>query len=94
MNEVKIGKFEKYQAQPPETVPLPPEYYEDNGETAVYWLSSAGVLINSHGVNIMIDPALYSPRCIDLIRNGVSGYAMGLLWELSKKSLKLFSVLL
>ena len=31
-----FGTFEKYQAQAPETIPLPPKYYEDGGETAVY----------------------------------------------------------
>ena len=53
-----FGTFEKYQAQAPETIPLPPKYYEDGGETAVYWLSASGVLINSHGFNIMVDPLL------------------------------------
>ena len=53
-----FGTFEKYQAQAPETIPLPPKYDEDGGETAVYWLSASGVLINSHGFNIMVDPLL------------------------------------
>ena len=55
---LKIGTFDKYQAQAPETIPLPPKYYQDGGETAVYWLSASGVLVNSHGFNIMIDPLL------------------------------------
>ena len=55
---MKFGKFEKYQAKAPKTIPLPPKYFEDGGETAVYWLSASGVLINSHGFNIMIDPLL------------------------------------
>ena len=42
----------------PETIPLPSNYYEDRKETAVYWLSASGVLINSHGCTIMIDPLL------------------------------------
>jgi L-ascorbate metabolism protein UlaG (beta-lactamase superfamily) len=53
-----FGTFEQYQAQAPETIPLPPKYYEDGEETAVYWLSASGVLINSHGFNVMIDPLL------------------------------------
>src|SRR3712207_426234 len=53
-----FGTFETYQAQAPETIPLPPNYDEDGGETAVYWLSASGVLINSHGLNVMIDPLL------------------------------------
>ena len=55
---LKFGTFEQYQAQAPETIPLPPNYVEDGGETAVYWLSASGVLVNSHGLNIMIDPLL------------------------------------
>jgi L-ascorbate metabolism protein UlaG (beta-lactamase superfamily) len=55
---MKFGPFERYQARAPETIPLPPNYFEDGGETAVYWLSASGVLINSHGCNIMIDPLL------------------------------------
>lgn len=55
---MKFGPFEKYQAQAPQTIPLPPNYADDAGETAVYWLSASGVLINSHGFNIMIDPLL------------------------------------
>jgi len=55
---LKFGTFEQYQAKAPETIPLPPNYSEDGGETAVYWLSASGVLVNSHGLNIMIDPLL------------------------------------
>ena len=55
---LRFGAFEQYQAQAPATIPLPPNYYEDGGETAVYWLSASGVLVNSHGFNIMIDPLL------------------------------------
>ncbi len=55
---LRFGEFEQYQAQAPATIPLPPNYYEDGGETAVYWLSASGVLVNSHGFNIMIDPLL------------------------------------
>src|SRR6266545_6964129 len=55
---LKFGKIERYQARAPETIPLPPNYFEDAGETTVYWLSASGVLVNSHGYNIMIDPLL------------------------------------
>jgi hypothetical protein len=53
-----FGTFERYQAGAPETIPLLPNSFEDGGETAVYWLSASGVLVNSHGLNIMIDPLL------------------------------------
>jgi L-ascorbate metabolism protein UlaG (beta-lactamase superfamily) len=53
-----FGPFAQYQAQAPETIPLPSSYYEDGQETAVYWLSASGVLVNSHGCTIMIDPLL------------------------------------
>lgn len=55
---MKLGQFEKYQALAPATIPLPPNYFEAREETAVYWLSASGVLVNSHGFNIMIDPLL------------------------------------
>ncbi|MHC1681490.1 MAG: MBL fold metallo-hydrolase [Clostridiaceae bacterium] len=55
---MKFAKFDRYQAKAPETIELPPKYFEDGGETAVYWLSAAGILINSHGFNVMIDPLL------------------------------------
>lgn len=55
---LKFGAFERYQAQAPATIPLPPDAFEDGGETAVYWLSASGVLINSHGYTLMIDPLL------------------------------------
>jgi L-ascorbate metabolism protein UlaG (beta-lactamase superfamily) len=55
---LKFGAFAQYQATAPATVPLPPSAFEDGGETAVYWLSASGVLVNSHGCTIMIDPLL------------------------------------
>jgi L-ascorbate metabolism protein UlaG (beta-lactamase superfamily) len=55
---LRFGPFEQYQAQAPKTIPLPPNYDENANETAVYWLSASGVLINSHGCTIMIDPLL------------------------------------
>lgn len=46
----------KFQAVPETVYPLLEIDFENNHETAVYWLSSAGVFINSHGTTIMIDP--------------------------------------
>lgn len=40
------------------TIELTEKDFADNGETAVYWLTGAGVMINSHGTVIMIDPVL------------------------------------
>ena len=53
-----FGPFAQYQATAPATMPLPPRYFEDGRETAVYWLSASGVLVNSHGFTLMIDPLL------------------------------------
>ena len=44
--------------RPDHTVFLSKAVFEKQDETAVYWLSGAGVLINSHGISIMIDPCL------------------------------------
>ncbi len=56
------NKKKKFQAVPPETIPLDNSAFANNDETAVYWLTSSGILVNSHGTTIMIDPhiALYS----------------------------------
>lgn len=53
-----FGPFDRPQATAAATVPLPNDFAEDHHETAVFWLSAAGVLINSHGTTIMIDPLL------------------------------------
>ena len=37
-------------------VPLTNEAFGPDNETAVYWMTSASVLINSHGTTIMVDP--------------------------------------
>lgn len=55
---MRIGPFDKYQATAPPTVPLPPDFHLDQHETAVYWLSAAGILVNCHGTTVMIDPLL------------------------------------
>lgn len=52
----------KYQFKTADTVQIAPETLKDNNETAVYWLSAAGVLINTHGTIILVDPCLvYTP---------------------------------
>src|SRR4028118_1799863 len=48
----------KYQARPQATQALSLKDFQIRDETAVYWLSAAGVLINSRGTTIMIDPIL------------------------------------
>lgn len=51
-------KSERGQAMPAETIRLTENAFEDNGNTAVYWLGEAGVFINSHGTTVMIDPII------------------------------------
>lgn len=48
----------KFQAVPKAVYPLTEKDFADNHETAVYWLSSAGVFLNCHGTTIMVDPNL------------------------------------
>ena len=48
----------RYQAKAPDPIPMTAEAFADNGDTSVYWLTGAGVLLNSHGTTIMIDPIL------------------------------------
>lgn len=48
----------KKQFFPPETIRLTEEAFEDHGNTELYWLSSAGMMINSHGTIILVDPSL------------------------------------
>lgn len=48
----------KAQARPPRTVPIESSAFERREETAVYWLGEAGVLINSRGTIILIDPVI------------------------------------
>jgi len=55
---MKFTPCEKVQATAPPTVFLPADWRMDHGETSVRWLSAAGVLINCHGTNILIDPLL------------------------------------
>ncbi len=51
--------LDRYQARAPQpTVNLKAEDFSDCGDTRVYWLGSAGVLLNSHGTTLMVDPVL------------------------------------
>lgn len=50
----------KVQARPGKTVPLSEAAFDRNDGTDVYWLGAAGVLVNSRGTTIMIDPVLAS----------------------------------
>jgi L-ascorbate metabolism protein UlaG (beta-lactamase superfamily) len=47
-----------YQAKAPDPIPLKQEAFTNTGDTATYWLTGAGILINSHGTTIMVDPIL------------------------------------
>lgn len=47
-----------YQYTAPPTQFMDKSDFEDNGNTAVYWLSAAGVMINAHGVVILVDPVI------------------------------------
>ncbi len=49
---------DKTQATPPRTVPIDRTAFEERDETAVYWLGEAGVLINSHGTLLLVDPVV------------------------------------
>lgn len=46
------------QAVAPRTIPMDKKAFEKNHQTDIYWLSSAGIMINSHGSLVMIDPLL------------------------------------
>lgn len=50
--------FDKFQAKPSATIPLTGQAFENINGTEVYWLGAAGVLVNSHGTTIMMDPIL------------------------------------
>ncbi len=47
-----------YQAKAPDPVAISPKAFEDTGDTAVYWLTGAGIMLNSHGTVLMVDPIL------------------------------------
>jgi L-ascorbate metabolism protein UlaG (beta-lactamase superfamily) len=57
------------QVTAPETRPITAEAFEPNNVTTLYWLASAGFLINAHGTLIIIDPSIKTkpgqPRICD-----------------------------
>jgi len=42
----------------PPSIPIGNEAFAPRAETALWWLTNAGFLINSHGVLLMLDPAI------------------------------------
>lgn len=54
----KIIKNEKGQAVAPQSVLFAKEAFQKISHTEIRWLGGAGIMINSHGTNIMIDPVL------------------------------------
>ena len=51
--------FSEYQCSALESIRIDPDKsFGECSETAVYWLSGAGVLINSHGTVLIFDPVL------------------------------------
>ena len=57
------------QAMPSPTRKIGKNAFRNANNTAIHWLGSAGIFINSHGTNIMIDPVLEGfdmPLLIDL----------------------------
>lgn len=53
-----IMKNNKKQAVAPKTMPILRDAFDKINNTEIRWLSSAGIMINSHGTVIMIDPLL------------------------------------
>lgn len=45
-----------FQAVPPATIFLSKQAFAPNNETALYWITSAGLFINSYGTTVLIDP--------------------------------------
>ncbi len=54
----KIQKNDKGQAIAPQAIPMTKDVFQNNDETNIYWLGSAGVMIHSHNTNLLIDPVL------------------------------------
>lgn len=48
----------KFQAIPPETVPIPAIAFSESSETTISWLTGSGFLINCRGTLIMVDPVI------------------------------------
>jgi len=55
---IKMKMNEKGQMMAPATCRMTAADFEDKGGTSVYWLGGGGVMINSRGTIIMIDPLL------------------------------------
>ena len=55
---VQIRRSAAGQAMPRETVALTAEAFGPSEGTTVYWLGNAGLLVNSRGTTVMIDPLL------------------------------------
>ena len=49
---------EKGQAMPSKVIPVTPEAFGDRAGTEVTWLGGAGILLNSRGTSVLIDPLL------------------------------------
>lgn len=54
----KILKNEKGQAVAPKSIPMSADAFHQDQQTRIYWLGGAGIMIHSHGTDIMIDPVL------------------------------------
>lgn len=54
----RLIKSEKGQVMPVAVQRITPEAFQTIAHTEIRWLGSAGVMINTHGTNIMIDPLL------------------------------------
>ena len=66
---MKIQINENGQAVAPQTVKMNKDNFDKINETAIYWMGNASVMINSRGINIMIDPVLEGfdlPLLIDM----------------------------
>jgi L-ascorbate metabolism protein UlaG (beta-lactamase superfamily) len=49
---------DRHQYAAPASIPITREAFADQDETALYWLSSAGVLVNARGTILLVDPVL------------------------------------
>ena len=56
--KMNLRKSARGQAMPPETVPITRDAFENKENTVVRWLGGAGIMLNSRGTALMIDPLL------------------------------------
>lgn len=57
------------QARPPQTITIGQEAFQPSDRTSIYWLGNSGLLLNSRGYCMMVDPVLEGfdlPLLIDL----------------------------